>query len=372
MRKEDDAASALLSMSMTATAASPPPSASTSSKSIPAKRAASEALVDVEHDGGEGITCICEYTHDDGFSISCDSCSLWYHGACVDVSSSNCPNEWLCPSCTGRPVNVHRAKEIQRIVQKNQSRKRQPSPVRSRARASILNGNGGGKRGRRTSKSGEELVDVAELFVPIDTDDVPDPDARDRLRAQAHSWRGLSALDPVLVDKEPPAANTAVGQLPGWPTEFAIKAQSNIPSERFIQPFRSTITPSSAYLRDPLNAYAQHGMPRPFVHLIGPPLNLALDARVNGNNARFIRSGCHPNAVLRPIICPSAKKKAGAEEEADITFGVFSLKDVKAGEEVVLGWEWDDGNTIHHLPALLRSPELFPYVHLVHIFRSYD
>ncbi|KZV71621.1 hypothetical protein PENSPDRAFT_684403 [Peniophora sp. CONT] len=358
MRKEEDAASALLSMSMNV---SPPPQPTPGPSTIPAKRAASEAALDVEHDGGEGITCICEYVHDDGFSISCDSCSLWYHGACVDVSSSNCPNEWLCPSCTGRPVNVARAKELQRQIQKNM-RKRPPSPVRSRARASILNANGnGGKRGRRTSKSGgEEAVNVQELYVAIDTDDVQDGDARERLRQQAHSWRGLSALDPFLVDKEPPPANTAVGQLPGWPTEFAIKAQSNIPRERFIQPFRSTITPSSAYLADPLNAYAQHGMPRPFVHLIGPPLNLALDARVNGNNARFIRSGCHPNAVLRPIICPAAKKKAGQEEEPDITFGVFSLKDVKAGEEVVLGWEWDDGNTIHHLPALLKSPELFP------------
>ncbi|VDB82899.1 unnamed protein product [Peniophora sp. CBMAI 1063] len=336
-----------------------PPTPSTSSKSIPAKRAASEAALDETQDGGEGITCVCEYTHDDGFSISCDSCSLWYHGACVNVSSSNCPNEWLCPSCTGRTVNVQRANDIQRQVQKNLSRKRPPSPVRSRARASILNGNNG-KRGRRTSKGGDEHVNVDELYVAIVKDEVQDGDARERLRSQAHSWRGLSALDPVLVDKEPPPASTAVGQLPGWPTEFAIKAQSNIPSERFIQPFRSTITPSSAYLADPLNAYAQHGMPRPFVHLIGPPLNLALDARVNGNNARFIRSGCHPNAVLRPIICPSAKEKAGQEDGTDISFGVFSLKDVKAGEEVVLGWEWDDGNTIHHLPALLKSPDLFP------------
>ena len=36
-----------------------------------------------------------------------------------------------------------------------------------------------------------------------------------------------------------------------------------------------------------------------------------------------------------------------------IQFGIFALCDLKAKEEVVLGWEWDDGAVIHELPALL-------------------
>lgn len=34
-------------------------------------------------------------------------------------------------------------------------------------------------------------------------------------------------------------------------------------------------------------------MPKPFVHLLGPPLDLA------GNHGRFASSGCRPNAILR-------------------------------------------------------------------------
>lgn len=39
---------------------------------------------------------------------------------------------------------------------------------------------------------------------------------------------------------------------------------------------------------------------------------------------------------------------------------MFALRDLKANEEVVLGWEWGDGNAVHNLPALLRTPQIFP------------
>ena len=44
-------------------------------------------------------------------------------------------------------------------------------------------------------------------------------------------------------------------------------------------------------------------MPKPFVHLLGPPLDLALDSRLAGNHGRFARSGCRPSAILRPLLC---------------------------------------------------------------------
>ena len=101
-------------------------------------------------------------------------------------------------------------------------------------------------------------------------------------------------------------------------------------------------------------------MPKPFVHLMGPPLDVALDARLVGNGSRFVRNGCRPNAVLRPVLCKkSSTSSAASSSEETLTFGVFALRDLKAHEEVVLGWEWDDGSVIHHLPALIDAPHLF-------------
>lgn len=186
-------------------------------------------------------------------------------------------------------------------------------------------------------------------------------------------------------------------------------------------------------------------MPKPHVHLIPPPLNLALDARMTGNEARFVRSGCRPNAVLRPVLCRKSRdrkkeKEKGKKQSASgakdgraaedgrhshghgqktkkhgvgrakdrlgtfgagdngmdvdvdadvdiesgtpdgiinndddsenteddnspsgsrppsptVEFAIFALRDLKAQEEVVLGWEWDDGAVVHELPALVR------------------
>ena len=66
---------------------------------------------------------------------------------------------------------------------------------------------------------------------------------------------------------------------------------------------------------------------------------------------------------------PGGKKKKGkkqptseTDEEAEtLSFAVFALRDLKANEEVVLGWEWDDQSVIHQLPALIESPHLFAY-----------
>lgn len=133
--------------------------------------------------------------------------------------------------------------------------------------------------------------------------------------------------------------------------------------------------------------------------------------------ARWARCGCWPNAVVRPVIC-SGKKGKGMRHKAECTeaasdgstvpeaggpprtvngasvppstlqmqgqqaddssdrddtpltsdsdtdpaslsFALFALRDLRADEEIVLGWEWDDGHAVHMLPALVESPGMF-------------
>ena len=132
---------------------------------------------------------------------------------------------------------------------------------------------------------------------------------------------------------------------------------------------------------------------------------MALDARSTGNEGRFARSGCRPNAILRPMLCrrnnnkgrrsrhspssanaerspdlekPTSSKgkerehgpngvraptyvsgdddsSSASESETDtLSFAIYALRDLKANEEVVLGWEWDDGSVVHELPAIVR------------------
>ncbi|KAI0341008.1 hypothetical protein BDW22DRAFT_316242 [Trametopsis cervina] len=250
----------------------------------------------------------------------------------------------------------------------------------------------------------DEHVDIDEpatnSYVHTDKDFIPHQQTRDRLKRLAQHWRGLTALDgddellsslkgvplataPVCLtpDELPGSPQTSLHPLPKSaysqslfssnvdfrvrPPSYTVRTTQPVPSEAFIVPYTSTIIPSTVYLSDPLNSYAHLGMPKPFVHLIGPPLDIALDARLAGNGSRFVRNGCRPNAVLRPVLCRQAQNdrpkssSPGSTSEETLTFGVFALRDLKAQEEIVLGWEWDDGSVIHQLPALIDSPHLF-------------
>jgi PHD-finger len=381
----------------------------------------------------DSISCICGSSYDDGFSIACDDCSRWCHAACFDIVEGEVPEEWRCWVCVPRPVDRERAREMQRVRRDQQQRvaverereasqRRKTSPGVDRKQPQNRKTSAGDKRKRRSSilsvqqpttpmsaappempATDEDMyVDISEpwthSYVHIDHDIVPSPVTRKKLVA----WRGVTALSPFepLAAIHPiptPSDNsfpfptqptpTPPPQTPTPPTllrppSYSIHTTHPVPSNTPIAPYTSTITPSSTYLADPLNAYAHLGMPKPFVHLLGPPLDLALDARITGGVARFVRSGCWPNAVLRPVLCKGegtskmkgkereryddnrgGNKETGAQQrEQDqpmLSFAVFALRDLKQGEEVVLGWEWDDGNAVHALPALIQTPHLF-------------
>ncbi len=376
---------------------------------IPAKRK-QPATVD-DGSNPDSTNCICGFGDDGSLSIACDSCGRWCHAACFDIVANEVPDEWLCWLCAPRPVDKERAVKIQKSRHRQSqsttgTNKRKASPgVERKPRrptAAVAAEGGPNKRKRRASinvaahpQGEDEHVDIDEpwtnSYVSITKDIVPADDTRDRLRRLASDWRGVTAISPSPTSTTPgcttpalltpdgfphlphiavqPVPSSAVsfpslfahGNVSVRPPSYAVHATQPIQSSKLIAPYPSTIIPTAAYLRDPLNAYAHLGMPKPYVHLFGPPLDVALDARITGDHSRFVRNGCRPNAILRPIFCQS-KQSIKTDEEDAIKFGIFALRDLKANEEVILGWEWDDENVVHHLPALIQSPFEFPYV----------
>ncbi|EIN05054.1 hypothetical protein PUNSTDRAFT_91924, partial [Punctularia strigosozonata HHB-11173 SS5] len=262
----------------------------------------------------------------------------------------------------------------------------------------------------------EDHIDIdsepwaSSTYVPITSDIIPYQETRDLLKHHAQRWRGMSALEPPIehppdpyrypysttpVDvpysafTNPPPTILHPGNTThpsststsARPAPYALHTAQPLPASTLITPYLSTILPSAVYLADELNGYAHTGLPRAHVHLVGPPIDVALDARGTGNQGRWVRSGCRPNAVIRPVLCNKGKGKgkermrehamdldeqpaeAGAKDDKDeetLSFAVFALRDLKAHEEVILGWEWDDGCVVHKLPALIERPWTFP------------
>ena len=392
---------------------SPPPEPS------PRSNAAESNEGDSNDTSTEAVDCICGFAVDDGFSIACDECSRWSHSACFGIAPGSIPEKFSCWACKPRSaVDKERAVRLQRerlgLVDgdgKDPKQRRRSSPglERKQRRGPALNlpfdAAGPGRRKRRpsvtqqpstptptvtqTTSNGapeEELVDIdnepwRDYYVHIAHDIIPNDDTRSKLRHQAAHWRGVTAVSPSpetptvvpssSLDLPPPVSVKPLSPLSSLnpflsqnsnplvlPPAFSLHTTQPISSHSFIAPFRSCVTPSSTYLADPLNSYAHLGMPKPYVHLLGPPIDMALDARIVGNHERFARWGCKPNAVLRPILCEQTSRET--DNESPLGFGIFATKDMKANEEIVLGWEWDDGNAVHLLPALLEAPHTFP------------
>ena len=58
-----------------------------------------------EEDEGE-IRCICGFPDDDGFTIQCEKCLVWQHGACVNITAENVPDKYLCELCDPRWLDI--------------------------------------------------------------------------------------------------------------------------------------------------------------------------------------------------------------------------------------------------------------------------
>ncbi|KAK7026341.1 hypothetical protein R3P38DRAFT_3530505 [Favolaschia claudopus] len=286
----------------------------------------------------------------------------------------------------------------------------------------------------------EWYEDERTQYVVMEEDVVPHEATQERLRAYARHWRGVGALDgprefyadgyaygengedrghtPVVfgkgerVEEHPtllvqasgsssymassssssaafPHASITTSQSQSHsilPPSFALHTALPAAPSTLLAKYPATITPSSHYLAQAANGYAHLGAPKRFVHIVGRPLGVAVDARGGGGRGRWVRRGCWPNAEVRAYVCGGGgggadvnrdrgekgerrkdggekteregrkdkerkrEKERGEEDEEPKThFGIFATRALDQGEEIVVGWEWDDANAVHRV-----------------------
>jgi hypothetical protein len=118
-----------------------------------------------------------------------------------------------------------------------------------------------------------------------------------------------------------------------------IFADEHVQENRYLMEVIGKVIEKAGYKKNESNLYSTlfTALPHVFFH---PTLDLCVDARYYGNDARFVRRSCHPNAELKTIIIPSQ------DTLEFVHLGIYTTKQVRRGEEITIPWHWARLNRI--------------------------
>ncbi|KAG0258448.1 hypothetical protein BGZ95_004982, partial [Linnemannia exigua] len=115
--------------------------------------------------------------------------------------------------------------------------------------------------------------------------------------------------------------------------QYGLFAESNIGVGRFMIEFKGEVSLKSTYKLDTINQYSILATPKPFV-LFHPHIDLVVDARRSGNDARFVRRSCSPNTEIKSIVVPGV-------QDQTVHLGLFAKVPIAKGQEITLDWDWN-------------------------------
>lgn len=320
-----------------------------------------------EEDDEDIIDCICDSTEDDGFTIQCEKCDIWQHAKCYHIKKKNIPDHFVCDRC---------------IIKKPPQQPPQPQAQSSRRRHNSPDSSAE-KRKKKTlvkredkKNSDEEAVSISKKFIPITKSVAKEKVVQDLFIEVHRQWiesnrplknnssnsstasnnkkTGNKGLDSIVV-MESNLLLPAIPKVSLKPIRKSLRGTSffqnkndpsvkkgifadiHIPENRYLMEVVGQVVRKSEYKTDPKNKFTALGTPLPRIFFY-PSLDICINTRHTGNDARFIRRSCCPNSEMKSIILPNDS------EDQTIHLGLYTKEPVDKGEELTIGWNWHRGH----------------------------
>uniref|UniRef100_A0A3B3R039 Lysine (K)-specific methyltransferase 2E n=1 Tax=Paramormyrops kingsleyae TaxID=1676925 RepID=A0A3B3R039_9TELE len=346
--------------------------------------------------GADVTRCICGFTHDDGYMICCDKCSVWQHIDCMGIERQHIPETYLCERCQPRSLDRDRAVLLQTRKRENMSdgdtsatesgdevplelytafqhtaanialstartpskqaeKKRKKSvdkePPAAPARAK--------KAFREGSRKSSRVKGTAPEVEPTDSPSLWENTIKAWVEQyeEAGSNRYSEEMQLLLSMKGPGEAKAADCSSHSAsfkpPVESQVqrnkkilKAVRDLPADALIIEYRGKFM-----LRQQFEANGYFfKRPYPFVLFYSKfhGLEMCVDARSFGNEARFIRRSCTPNAEVRHAI-----------EGGTLHLYIYSVKPITKGNEITIDFDYDYGSCKYKVDCacLKENPE---------------